>query len=334
MNFKLRKIRPTWDYKPAQTSIAPRRLKEGDRVALVSPASPYRRQGVEEGARILRSRGLIPVFGKCSRRDRLKGLYSTTIEERAKELTWAFTEESISGIFCTTGGVGSAQLLPFLPFSVIRREPKVFVGSSDITALNNGIWAKTAVTTFNGELIQIRAGKNQKRDDARAIRDMVDLLKTSRTWGARPFKRNPYEPACIFPGETEGVVLGGNLSVLTSLLGTPYFPPAKGAVLFLEDQEITTVEFVRMLTQMEMAGVFDKVNGIVLGAFVNVPNHPDSVDPTIDEAVRSIFPEIGLPCVYGYNFSHDAINAVLPIGGFCRLDAEAGSVTFDAPLTR
>ena len=334
MNFRLRKIRPVWDYKPAQASTAPRRLKDGDRVAIVSPASPYRKAGVQEGARLLRKKGLVPVFGECSRWDNLTGLYSTSIEERAREIAWAFTDDSISAVFCTAGGVGSAQLLPLLPYSQIKRNPKIFVGSSDITALNNGIWARTGVTTFNGEFIEIRRGKVQRKDDARSLRDMLELLHTARPWGVRPFKRNPYEPKCIYPGETEGVVLGGNLSVLTSLLGTPYFPPVKGGILFLEDQEITTVEFVRMLTQMEMAGVFDKVNGIVLGSFMKRPDHPDSFNPTIDEAVESVFAEIGLPCIYGFNFSHDSMNAVLPIGGFCRLDAENCSATFDAPLVR
>ncbi len=334
MNFRIRHIRPVWGFRPARASVAPRRLRAGDRVAIVSPASPYRLRGVREGAMVLKGRGLVPVFGRYSDRDDLFGLYSASIEERVEELRWAFSEESIAGIFCTAGGLGSAQLLPFLPYSVIAENPKVFVGASDITALNNGIWARTGVITFDGEMLEVRWGKNQRAADRRSLRDMVDLFKSRRPWGEKPFKRNPDAPRCVVPGCAEGVALGGNLSVFTSLLGTPYFPDPTGAILFLEDQEITTVEFARMLTQLEMAGVFDRINGIVLGGFTKRPDHPDSFYPTIDEAIESMFAEVRLPCVTGFNFSHQPVNATLPIGGWCTLDAENCLVEFENPLGR
>jgi muramoyltetrapeptide carboxypeptidase len=334
MNFRVRHIRPVTGFRPIRASVAPRRLRAGDRVAIVSPASPYRLRGVLEGATVLKRRGLTPVFGRISRRGDLFGLYCASIEERVEELRWAFSDPDIAGVFCSAGGLGSAQLLPFLPYSVIAENPKVLVGSSDITALTNGIWARTGVITFDGEMLEVRWGRKQRAADRRSLREMVDLLKSRRPWGDKPFRRNHYEPACVVPGWAEGLVLGGNLSVFTSLLGTPYFPDTTGAILFLEDQEITTVEFARMLTQLEMAGVFDRINGVVLGGFTKRPDHPDSFCPTIDEAIVSIFKEVRLPCVTGLNFSHQPVNATLPIGGWSTLDAEARSVEFGYPLAK
>ncbi|MEZ4599151.1 MAG: LD-carboxypeptidase [Syntrophotaleaceae bacterium] len=316
----------------SQGFIKPPGLRPGDRIAVIAPSSPVDTVQIRAGLEIMREKALEPVLGRNLRFVRSRGLYAAPLKDRIQECIEAFADPSISAIIVGTGGFGSSQLLPHLPYDRIRREPKILMGFSDVTALNAGLLTKAGLISFNGPSASIRQDtEGNARADGLALRDALDLLMCGKPWKERPFLRNKMLPRCVFPGCAEGPAIGGNLTTLACLMGTPFFPDPSGAILFLEDIHEGGYEMARTLNHLRLGGILDQISGVVLGEFAKAPDHVDPGDPSIEEVIFEFFSE-GPPCVYGYNFSHGDTGAVLPVGGMVRLDAEACQVEFDSPI--
>ena len=317
----------------AQTLMRPRPLRRGDRVAVVAPASPAHPIELSVGLEVIREMGLEPVLGQNVTRLRTESLFAAPLEARVEELVWAFSDASIAGIITATGGFGCAQLLPHLPYDVIRANCKILIGFSDVTALNCGVLAKSGIVSFNGPSASVCGGtEEQKKSNRMALSDALDLLMRCEPWGRSPFRQNPMIARCASAGAAHGSAVGGNLTTFACLLGTPYVPNVDGAVLFLEDIDIGGYELLRTLTQLKLAGIFDRVAGVVIGEFARTPAKSDPGEPSIDDVIVKVFSE-GPPCVVGFNFSHGDTGACIPIGSSVSLDADARAVFFDAPLS-
>jgi len=309
--------------------IAPKRLRAGSRVAIVAPASPFKTDELIAGLDIIRSMGLEPVLGPNVRRVKTSDIHSAPVLDRSEELMWAFTDPHIDGVITVTGGLGSGGTLPYLDFGRIRQSRKVLLGISDISALNNGLLASAGLINFNAQYPSIRLDKGThiRETDSESLKFTLQLLLDSQEWGERPFAINQYLPRTISPGKATGTAIGGNLDTLCTLLGTPFFPIVDGCILFIEDVHKDGEAIARLLLHLRLAGVLDKIGGIVIGEFTDVPKKLDDKVPAIEDVLVDYLGD-GVPCSYGYSFSHGPYTIPIPIGARCTLDADEGRVSF------
>jgi muramoyltetrapeptide carboxypeptidase len=231
---------------------------------------------------------------------------------RLAELWAALEEPETAAILCARGGYGTMRLLDRLPTDRIRRARKLLVGFSDVTALH-AAWARAGLRSLHGPMVATLG-------DARE--GLVDRFVGALT-GGRPAPR-PLEP--VVPGRAEAPLLGGNLAVLASLSGTPYFPPLAGSVLFLEDVGERPYRVDRMLTQLRLAGVFAEVAGVVVGAFTECKPGPDGV--TVESVLRDRLGDLRVPVAFGLPAGHVEDNLELPLGAPVELDAVKGELVF------
>lgn len=310
--------------------IAPKRLRSGSRVAIVAPSGPVVPDEVLAGIDVIRECGLEPVLGPCVKNLKTTSSHAGSIKDRVEELNWAFSHPKLSGVIGAAGGEGSAALLPYLDYDVIRASRKPFVGMSDLTAINSGILTKSGLISVNGQTPSIRLDKGKKIQDSdtESFRWTLELLKSDQVWGSRPFKNNPYFPRTVSPGKSCGPALGGNLDTFVHLIGTQYFPSLDGAVLFVEDVHKDGAVISRELLHLQLCGALSELSAVVIGEFEDAPKKTESKVPSIEDAVLEYFSR-GAPCTLGYPFSHGPVTGPIPIGAQCHVDADAGEVYFD-----
>lgn len=311
--------------------ISPKPLHKGSRVAIIAPASPFDSEQLYAGIQVLNKCELEVVMGDNTFFLRDNNLYSASLAQRVEEFRWAIEDDSIDGVICATGGFGSAQLLPYLPYDTIAQKRKPIMGFSDITALNTGILHKSGLINFNGPTASILTDDHNQ--DGTALEDAIILLMNLDFWGDQPFKRNKSLPRCVSPGKAVGPAIGGNLSTFTHLLGTPFFPNVEGSILFIEDIHESASKVAMYFQQLSLAGVFSKVAGIVIGTFTQRPDKLDPIEPSIEQLIVEYMKD-GPPCIYGLNFSHNPICAIIPIGSECIVDANKLQVMFDSPFLK
>lgn len=314
--------------------VAPRRLKPNDKVAIVAPASPILSDEVQVGIDILKECGLRPVLGPCVKYLRSYNDHSATAEERAAELNWAFSDPSIKGVIGAVGGVGSGAVLPLLDYKAIRTSRKPFLGMSDLTAVQAAILKNSGLISINGQTPSIRLNKGSaiRAADTESFQLTIQMMMSDQPWGSRPFCISPYFPRTVSGGYASGHVVGCNIETLLHLFGTPYMPDFTGAILFLEDVHKGGEVLIRHLLQMQLAGVFKAVNGVIFGEFADVPDKVEPRVPTIEEVVMEFFSR-GIPCAYGYSFSHGPHTSPIPVGAPCRFDADTGDVEFEFTMS-
>jgi len=234
-------------------------------------------------------------------------------DRRATELLRALEDDSIDAIVCARGGYGATRILPRIAVDSVRAANKTIVGFSDVTALH-ALWARAGVRSLHGPMV---AGLGRGTDQGTAR--WYEALE-----GAVPAPLEGLER--VASGRGRGVLVGGNLAVLTSLIGTPHAPPLDGAVLFLEDVGERPYRVDRMLTQLRHASVFERVVAVALGAFTNGPPGPDGTK--VEDVLRERLYELGLPVVAGVPSGHVDDNLELPFGSEIWLDADAGKIVF------
>lgn len=316
--------------------VSPKRLRRGSKVALVAPASPFKSDELIAGLDIIKSAGLEPVLGFNVTGLGSADVHSAPALERAEELMWAFTEPGIDAVITVTGGLGSGETLPYLDFDKIRQSRRCLIGLSDITALNNGILTGAGLISINGQYPSIRIDKGAaiREADSESMLKTLEYMMSSESWGERPIlDLNQYLPRTVSPGKASGHIIGGNLDTLCTLLGTPYFPDADDAILFIEDVHKDGEFLARLLIHMKLAGIFDRVAGVVIGEFVDVPIKVEAKVPSIEDVIKQYFGD-GVPCLYGFSFSHGPHTIPVPIGAQCAMDADTGRVSFNFTMGR
>lgn len=309
---------------------SPKRLNPGSRVAIVAPASPFKADELVAGLDIVKEMGLEPVLGPNVRELKASSIHAAPLLDRVKELMWAFSDPSIDGVICTNGGCGSGELLPYLDYDVIRRTRKPLLGMSDITALNNGILAGAGLVSINGQYLHIRLaeGREIREGDYGSLELALKMMMSDGVWGDHGFDVNQYLPRTVSPGKAEGHVICGNLDTFCTLLGTPFCPDIEGAIMFVEDTHRDGEALARLLIHCKLAGIFDKVAGIIVGEFYDVPEKQDPKTPSIEDVIEEYLGE-GPPCAMGYSFSHGIWTIPIPVGASCQMDADTGEVSFD-----
>jgi muramoyltetrapeptide carboxypeptidase len=320
--------------------VAPRALRKGDAVALIHPASPsFEYKTNEMTAEIVASLGFTPKLMENA--GRRLGYLAGTDAERAADLNAAFADPKIDAVWCIRGGYGTPRILPYLDYETIRKNPKPFIGYSDITATLNAIRRLTGLVTFHGPL----ADSVMSEYSLAAFRRIVMEGATGRIAEPPPF--TPREGTVdrenriwkLAPGKARGRLVGGSLSVFATLIGTPFEPELKGRILFLEEDGEDPYRIDRWLTQFLLTGKLAGLAGVALGKFtdcVPAPEHSLSFlgSWTWQEVCADRFGKLGIPVVAGLCFGHARDKATVPVGTMAELDGDAGTLTLLEPAVR
>ncbi|MCI0569118.1 MAG: LD-carboxypeptidase [Myxococcaceae bacterium] len=289
--------------------LKPQPLRPGDCLRVVAPAGPFDRAGFDAGVARLSSRYRVLFDDRLFARERY---LAGTDALRAAMLSEALEDREGRAVFCARGGYGAMRLLPSVRLPV--GAPPLLAGFSDITALHALFQTHGRASLHAPVLTQL----GRQGDDV--LSRLVQLLES-------PEPAPPLEgTTCLVSGRAEGRLVGGNLSVFTRLLGTPYFPDVTGALLLLEDVGERPYRLDRMWTHLKLAGVFDRAAGIVLGDFT-LCDEKDA-DYTHLDVLRALAEETGLPCAAGFRVGHGDVNQPVPLGVRARLDADAAQLTF------
>ena len=307
--------------------IKPRRLKPGDTVGLVTPASPLLDfRDIARAEKILRSLGLNVLHGKNIRRR--TGFLAGSDTERAEDLHRMFAEPAVRGIFALRGGYGSARLLELLDWKLIGSNPKVLVGHSDLTAILTAIQSRTGMVTFWGPLAGYDLGRSPSPFKTRWL-EAVTFNSSSelKLPGSAPATRRRLR-VLAGHGTAEGRLVGGNLSIIASLLGTPFEIDTRGRLLFFEDVDEEPYRIDRMLNQLALAGKLRQAAGIIVGHFVNCESSGRMRRTfNLSHVLKDRLGDLGIPVLYGTPLGHEPEKITLPLGVKARLDAEKPSLT-------
>ena len=299
--------------------IKPPRLRPGQTVGLVAPAGYPK-----EAARIDAAVARIAALGFVVRPGRFlgarHGYFAGTDAERAADLNEMFADGEIAGIFTLRGGYGSSRLLPLLDYAAIRRHPKFLCGYSDITAILNTITQRTGLVTFHGPIAD-----QPFTPYAVAELEKIAFSPKSPLSLAQPGETEPPNGVTtLVQGKARGRLVGGNLTMLTHLLGTPYMPDLGGAILFLEDVHEAVYRIDRLLTQLWLSGRLAQVAGILFGHFTE---GGEAGAVSLDSVLRERCVGLGVPALRGLMIGHIADKATLPLGCLVELDADGQTLT-------
>ena len=306
----------------AKNQTKPSRLKKGDTIALVTPGSYITEQEKEESVNNIQSLGFNVVYSE--RLMQKNGYFSATDEERAADLNEMFERKDVQAIMCARGGYGCARILPYLDYDLIEDNPKILIGFSDVTAIQYAIFKNTGLITFHGPVsISTFSSFSVKNFENVLVNPTFELELVNSTTGNN---FNPYGITVISDGIAKGELVGGNLSICVSLIGTEYDIDYSDKIVFLEEFLEEPYRVDRMLTQMIQAGKFDDAAGIALGVFKMC--EPNKSNPAFNgsfslmEVLKDRLGNLGIPVIYGLSFGHISDKFTLPFGGKAELNSE------------
>ena len=293
--------------------IKPPRLRPGDKIAVVAPASAFSRDEFDKGVAELRALEFEPVFDESIFAHH-RGYLAGDVETRAQALLRAWRDPSVKGLIAVRGGYGSVHLLPYLDRADLRRAPKALIGYSDVTTLLVYLTTRCGIVSFHGPMLDRRLSRGLDGYDRQSFMGAVTV--------AEPLgELAPPQVETLRRGEVSGLLVGGTLAQIAASLGTPYaFQPPEGYVLFLEDVAERPYRLDRMVTQLQLAGVLAGASAIVLGEF------PDCDEPRGEPSGRSVLADLlkdfSGPIIYGFPSGHTKHALVtLPFGVRARVVA-------------
>lgn len=301
--------------------ILPRPLRKGDVIAIVAPGGPVDRGRLARGLARLSAAGFIPetAAGLLDREGYLAG----NDRHRAAQMEWALTLPEARAVMAARGGYGTTRLLPLIDWKRAAAHPRLLIGYSDVTAVLAYVSTRLRLAAIHGPMAA--TADLAFRPDRKALEAFVRLV------GGHVSPREPWGPPCerLRGGAAEGVLTGGCLSVLTALLGTPYEPDFRGALLFLEDVREPSYRIDRMLTQWVQSGRLRKIGGIVAAKIAPVKHEEE-------EEIRKVFASAGkrlsVPVWYGFPAGHTRPNYPLPFGVRARIDTRGRLFLLESPV--
>jgi len=314
----------------SRAPIKPVRLKAGDTVALVAPsgatATRFEIILVKEcmealGFKVKMGNHVFDRYGYLGGKD----------EDRAADLMAQFADPKVAGIIAIRGGWGCARLLPYLDFEVIRKNPKAVVGYSDITALLLSVYAKTGLATLHGP-IGLDPWNSFTVNYFRRL-----VMDGEATILENPIEKGDYliprenRVQTITPGQATGILMGGNLSIISTLLGTEFVPPWTEAILFVEDINEEIYRIDRLLTHLELAGVCKQIKGFIFGRCTDCNPGEGYGSLTLEQVLEDHIKPLGIPAWYGSMIGHIPLKFTVPIGIKAKIDAAKGTIELLEP---
>ena len=275
--------------------LKPKRLRSGDKIAVVAPASSFTREEFDKGIAELQRLGFDPVFEESVFAQH-GGYLSGEAKVRAEAFLAAWRDPSVRALIAVRGGYGSVHLLPFLEHEDLRETPKAFIGYSDLTTVLTYLTGRCGIVSFHGPMLDRRLSRGI---DAYDRDSFIGALTRAEPLG----ELSAPQLETFNPGEASGPLVGGTLAQIAASLGTPYaFDPPKGHVLFLEDVSERPFRIDRMITQLQLAGVLARASGIVLGDFVDCDEPGGSV--AAKQVLRRLLEDFDGPVVHGFPSGH------------------------------
>lgn len=298
-------------------AVRPAALRPGDTVMLVSPSGPTRPERVARGIELLTSWGLrpVPAPNAYARRGYLAGDDAL----RAADLNAAFADPAVRGVICTRGGYGAQRMVDMIDMSAVRRDPKVVAGFSDITALQLALWRGARLASVHGP----GAAWLDERTPAASAESLRTALMSPEPV---VIPRVPTEETAsvVVPGTATGPLLGGNLCLLVSSVGTPDMPDLTGAILLIEDVAEPPYKVDRMLTHLRRTGLLNGLAGVAVGQFTDCA---DDWAVSVAEVLADRLGDLGVPVLGGLPIGHGAGQLTVPVGVPATLDTAAGTLT-------
>lgn len=296
-----------------------KKLQFGDTIGFIAPSGAVRTEGaIERAVQETERMGFRVKLGESA--GQKYGYLSGTDEVRARDINTMFTDDEVDAIICLRGGYGATRILDRIDYDVIRKNPKVFMGFSDVTALHIAFLEKCGLATIHGPMAT--SNWASKPLDPFSLEAMYRIVMHAAPAGVLP---NPPEYArhAVQGGRAEGLLVGGNLSLITASLGTPWEINTKDRILFIEEVGERTYSVDRMLTQLRLAGKFDDCAGIVFGDFADCPVEYPAFGLTLEEIIRDVVVPCGKPIMTGLRCGHCTPTLTLPMGVHCLLDADS-----------
>ncbi|GAA4164241.1 LD-carboxypeptidase [Chryseobacterium ginsenosidimutans] len=298
--------------------IFPKSLKKGDKIAVISPAGAVDTTQLEKGIEMIKSKGYEPVLGEHLYTKFSNGYnYAGTEQERIKDINWALNDNEISAIWASRGGYGCQHLIEHLDLKNFIKNPKWYIGYSDNTVIQSYL-LKKGFASIHGQTVKTSSfGVTEE-----SYTLIFDILK-----GKKPkysLKSNQFNK----PGIIEGELVGGNLALIYALLGTKYSFDFKDKILFIEDIGENFYALDRMIMSLELAGVFNKISGLIIGGMTNMGDekenkqYEESFDEFAYQLISDRILKYNFPVVFGFPNGHIKDNRPLIIGGNVKLKVE------------
>jgi len=320
---------------PFVSPVPPPRLRPGDTVGLINPAgatwNPVDIDIVREtfealGLRVKVGTHVLDRFGYLAGRD----------ADRAADVNGMFEDPEVQGIVCVRGGWGCARLLPLLDFQMIARNPKPLLGYSDITALHMALQSRTGIISFHGP-VGIAVWNRFNVDWLRRVvfeGEGVTFRNDASFNPETTLVQRENRIRVIRPGTARGRLLGGNLTVLSAIVGSGYLPDFDGCVLFLEDVGEAPYRVDRMLTQLSLAGILERAAAVVFGRCTDCDPGAGYGSLTLDDVLVDRLGPLGIPAWHGAQIGHIDRQFTLPVGAHVEVDAAEGTIRMTGPAVR
>ena len=295
--------------------IKPSALKPNATIGIVSPSSWLNEPDLKTAVSVFEDKGYKLVLGESVFLKEFT--YAGTPQERADDINNMFANPDIDAIICTRGGYGANRVLPLLDYDLIKANPKIFVGFSDITAFLTSITQKTGLVTFHGPMLSsFKKGVLEFNFDF-----LENVLFGNESVALHPPSKLPMR--ILNSSKAEGPLWGGNMCLLINRLGTPDQLDTDGAILFIEDIDEYLYAFDRMLVHMKKAGMFENIKGLIIGELVDMKDYDDPFGKSTDEIVMDVCGNLDIPIISNFPCGHGIYQATLPISIPVQLDAES-----------
>ena len=303
----------------------PAMLKKGDKIALISPAGPVAAEKFANAVSNMENLGLVPVYNEIARST--YGYFSATDEQRLADLHWAFANPEVKGVWCLRGGYGCTRLLPYIDYGVIKKNHKVFIGYSDITALHHAFYQKCGLQTFHGPVASSQLFSEYTLQQVKAMffEGQTEFQVSPHIQTEEKYRQ---EIKMLFPGKAEGRLTGGNLTLLAAMAGTQFAPSYKHKLVFIEEVGEKPYRIDRMLTQLSQASDITKCSGIIFGTFYDCEVKTEENSFNLIEVLQDFVNKIKKPAIYGFPVGHVPDMVTLPMDAQALLDADGNSVIY------
>lgn len=312
--------------------LLPSTIRQGDVISIVAPGSPV-------GDRIALQRGIRAIENRGYQVDESRYLFDREFFHagsdalRAGELNRSFADTSVSAIISARGGAGSIRILPLIDYDMVARNPKIFLGYSDTTALQSAILRRSGLVSFYGPMVETDLGRQPSTARTEELWDLLNGKGASLDLCGP----NAGDVITLYPGETSGHLIGGCLSIFASLLGTPYEPDTTDAILFFEDIDEFPHRVERYLTQLLLKGKLQAARGIIFGSFPRSAYPPDHeyhhFGVSMVDVIKDRVEGLKIPCIYGLPFGHARDPYTIPLGGYGHLDAARQRLVLERSTT-
>jgi muramoyltetrapeptide carboxypeptidase len=315
--------------------LKPRALRAGDTVGVIMPSTPVADPDVLALVpRTLEHFGLKVKMGRYAGKRTAR--FDDSVRERLQDFHAMFADPAVHAVFPAGGGYGSQHILDGIDYELIRRNPKIFTGYSDITALHLALHKKAGLVTFHSPVILSSFSGYTQEHFHKALFEAAPIGRV-----ANPPEKNPIRPAhpwrVIRGGRARGPLIGGNLTLISTTMGTPYEIETEGRILFLEDVGEEPYSVDRMLMQLTLAGKLQKVAGIIWGECSRcTPREfrPSAASPfTLGETLDNLLGQLKIPVLTGMTIGHTSDQATLPLGVMATLDADRGELMVEEAAT-